>query len=403
MTQQQKNLLLDDLTKKEFGYSVFDLSRGSKRQIYHKCIVCNEPKKTIFRYFVLNKTISHFKCKNERVKQTCLEKYGVDNPQKSKQIKDKTRQTCLKKYGVEYALSSKQVRKKIKQTCLEKYDVEHSTQAEVVKKKKVQTFLEKYQVDNPSKSEKVKRKKKQVYLAKYGVDNPQKSKQIREKTKKTNLQRRNVEYPMQSGIVLEKRRENNLQKYGHITKTQYPVYSKAYWLKQEWNQCKINPNQDLPDQWSHGCNNGFQVICSCGNIWTPVFCDLTSGRSKSCGHFSQSEGEKQLGVYLEQLFPNQITTQDDLGFLKHQGVRRGNLKVDFANRNLTLAFEYDGEQHYKPVEYWGGKKGLERRQENDKRKEKLLKQNGYTLIRIRYDQDIRKQLHKALRNKIYIT
>ena len=37
----------------------------------------------------------------EKNKQTCLERYGVDNPMKSKKIREKSKQTCLKRYGVE--------------------------------------------------------------------------------------------------------------------------------------------------------------------------------------------------------------------------------------------------------------------------------------------------------------
>ncbi len=33
-------------------------------------------------------------------KQTCLEKYGVENPFQSQEVKDKCKQTCLEKYGV---------------------------------------------------------------------------------------------------------------------------------------------------------------------------------------------------------------------------------------------------------------------------------------------------------------
>jgi len=39
-----------------------------------------------------------------KMKQTMIERYGVDNPQKSDIFKEKSKQTCLKKYGVEYAL-----------------------------------------------------------------------------------------------------------------------------------------------------------------------------------------------------------------------------------------------------------------------------------------------------------
>jgi uncharacterized C2H2 Zn-finger protein len=42
------------------------------------------------------------KIKYQKYKQTCLQKYGVENAYQSKEIKEKIKQTCLKKYGVEY-------------------------------------------------------------------------------------------------------------------------------------------------------------------------------------------------------------------------------------------------------------------------------------------------------------
>lgn len=38
----------------------------------------------------------------EKIHKTCLEKYGVENPSQSEEIKTKKEQTCLKNYGVKY-------------------------------------------------------------------------------------------------------------------------------------------------------------------------------------------------------------------------------------------------------------------------------------------------------------
>ena len=62
-----------------------------------------------------------------KIKNTCLEKYGVENAAKSKIIKEKSKQTCLEKYGVEFTTQTIIMKEKSKQTCLEKYGVEHYT------------------------------------------------------------------------------------------------------------------------------------------------------------------------------------------------------------------------------------------------------------------------------------
>ena len=39
--------------------------------------------------------------KNKR-KETCIKKYGVENPMQLDIVKEKSKQTCLKNYGCEY-------------------------------------------------------------------------------------------------------------------------------------------------------------------------------------------------------------------------------------------------------------------------------------------------------------
>lgn len=75
----------------------------------------------------------------------------------------------------------KQRNDKIKKTCLKKYGVPHFSNDNVVKQKKVLTYLKKYGVDNPSKSDIIKLKKENTFLERYGVDNPSKLIEIHSK------------------------------------------------------------------------------------------------------------------------------------------------------------------------------------------------------------------------------
>ena len=68
-------------------------------------------------------------------KNNCLEKYGVDNPAKSEEIKDKSKKTLNEKYGVDYARQIKEAREKAKQTCLKKYGVECFLLTDEIKEK----------------------------------------------------------------------------------------------------------------------------------------------------------------------------------------------------------------------------------------------------------------------------
>jgi len=71
----------------------------------------------------------------EKMKETCFEKYGVENTSKIKEIQDKWKQTNLERYGVENVFQSEEIKEKIKNTNLEKYGVEYPSQSETIMEK----------------------------------------------------------------------------------------------------------------------------------------------------------------------------------------------------------------------------------------------------------------------------
>jgi len=64
------------------------------------------------------------------------------------------------------------------------------------------------------------------------------------------------------------------------------------------------------------------------------------------------------------------------------------LELDIYIPALKLAFEYQGIQHFKPIEHWGGSSQLLKQKEHDKRKIKLCKAENVTLIHINYDEEL---------------
>jgi hypothetical protein len=66
----------------------------------------------------------------EKKKQSCLEKYGVENVMQSPQVKEKSKETCLENWGVENVMQSPIVKEKSKQTLLENWGVERVSQIE---------------------------------------------------------------------------------------------------------------------------------------------------------------------------------------------------------------------------------------------------------------------------------
>ena len=64
------------------------------------------------------------------------------------------------------------------------------------------------------------------------------------------------------------------------------------------------------------------------------------------------------------------------------------LYLDIFIPSINTAIEYQGQQHYEPIEYFGGEERFSENKERDTRKQILCKKNGITLIEWPYFQNI---------------
>lgn len=80
-------------------------------------------------------------------------------------------------------------------------------------------------------------------------------------------------------------------------------------------------------------------------------------------------------------------------WLKHQ-------RIDVFIPQLNLAFEYQGRQHYEPIDFFGGEEAFKKTIERDLRKQHLCEENGVRLIYWKYSEEITKS---ALIKKIQAT
>lgn len=96
---------------------------------------------------------------SEKAKQTCIEKYGVDNVLKIKEIhdkgiiaaqsdvaKEKRNVTCLSKYGAINPYASEAIKEKIKATNLKRYGVKYTSQNKDIMRKIQTTTMKRYKV-----------------------------------------------------------------------------------------------------------------------------------------------------------------------------------------------------------------------------------------------------------------
>lgn len=67
---------------------------------------------------------------------------------------------------------------------------------------------------------------------------------------------------------------------------------------------------------------------------------------------------------------------------------KGSMSYDVYICGLKTAIEYQGKQHFEPIEYFGGKEHYEKQVERDKYKQRISKENGVKLIYINYWEDV---------------
>lgn len=100
------------------------------------------------------------------------------------------------------------------------------------------------------------------------------------------------------------------------------------------------------------------------------------------------KNEDKLCVIIQSLFP-EYTVQREASppWLSPQ-------RFDAYIPEIALACEYQGEQHFTPVDYFGGKKALEISKLRDWRKYKKCEKNGITIVYFYYWEEITEYLVK---------
>lgn len=139
--------------------------------VYYECECCGKIKnKRIYRY-----KDNDFICRECKYKKTSDEKYGGANPGMLK-----AKKTMLERYGttstaqfIDYSKIDYNKRcEKSKQTFIERYSVDNPAKSEEVKNKIKSTNIKKYGVSVAAKNESVKQKQRETIKERYGNDLP---------------------------------------------------------------------------------------------------------------------------------------------------------------------------------------------------------------------------------------
>ena len=121
------------------------------------------------------------------------------------------------------------------------------------------------------------------------------------------------------------------------------------------------------------------------------------GGGSGCPRCKESKGEREIRNLLidKDIDFNQEHTFDDCKNILP-------LRFDFYLPEHNVCIEYQGRQHYEPVDFFGGVSGLENRQYRDKIKEVYCIDNNIQLLKIRYDEDVSNFLNEYFNSKCTI-
>lgn len=129
----------------------------------------------------------------------------------------------------------------------------------------------------------------------------------------------------------------------------------------------------------------FRCLCDCGNVADVAGNALNTGLTLSCGCLTRSIGEENIEKILQD---NKIRFKPEYVFSDLISERDGYPRYDFAILNdantPVRLIEFDGEQHTKPINAFGGQEYFEKLQQNDELKNQYAISHNIALVRIPY-------------------
>ena len=128
----------------------------------------------------------------------------------------------------------------------------------------------------------------------------------------------------------------------------------------------------------------------CKTIY-PTTWGALSQNSGLCPQCNATSGEQQVMAYL-----NQCGAYYMYGYLIPDLKDKQSLHFDFWLPDLNTAIEYDGKQHYEPIDLFGGEDGFKLRKKHDQMKDYYCKEHSIKLIRIPYNQKVDEILDSEL-------
>jgi len=375
------------IKKEEKEYRLLTPYKKSKEKVKILHLKCNTIFEITPQNFKKGQRCPNPECIKERIKQTFLKKYGVDNPSKRRDFqKEKIRKYAEKFYNFvketgefeilsEYKGNEEKVKLKhlkcglifettphnfmkhpkgrcpnpkcIKEKTIEtfkkKYGKEWGSQAEEIKEKVKKTFKDKYGVEWVSQIEEVKEKRKKTYIEHFGVDSPLKSSEIINKIRQTNLKKYGVDWISKDKNIQEKKEETLLQKYGVKSVFQSEKIKKKIVenkKKNYYNQKIKNFKHILPlfeERDYNGIFEKYEWKCvKCGHIFKD---SLENGRIPRCPKCYPVKGKSLIEKEIKKWISSLIEIEENKRFYE-KGKYKYEIDIFVPSKNLGI--EIDG-------------------------------------------------------------
>lgn len=125
-------------------------------------------------------------------------------------------------------------------------------------------------------------------------------------------------------------------------------------------------------------------LCDCGNeieVRKDHLLGLSHSRTISCGCSQRSSGELKIRDILNE---NKIKFEEQYIIPELSKYMKFDFAIFDEQNNLIKLVEYNGKQHYSPIEKWGGEEQFIIQQERDIRKKNYCENNNIPLLVIPY-------------------
>jgi hypothetical protein len=335
------NYLNNSLSK-----SVLDLNLSMSEKIYYfinqikepRLCLCESKAKFIGFKNGYRKTCGSKECAVKSRKKTCITKYGVDNPKKSKKIIELEQENIKKRWNGRHYMVESEVRDKFNSTMKDKYGVSWAQQSRKISDKSVETFsnnpdrekiinIRSESFKNKSLQEKkeIERKKKETIESNFGdyglfID------YRKDKIKEASIKKWGVDHHFKSGEIINKRIES--YKKNKINNIIESLPSDISFIKKYYNK--------------NNTDSIFKLNCSKCNEKFDINRQLMGFRLASkndiclnCNPISNGKSNKELEVlrYIQELYNGNIRTNvKDL--ISNE--------IDILIPDIKLAIEFNG-------------------------------------------------------------